>query len=163
MLIQVKNKETLIIGDFKIQCCLGKNGTKYNKIENDGFTPRGEFSLGKLYWRKDRVSKLKTKLVSRVIKKKMFWCNDSKSKHYNKETMYNKKFTFEKLYRNDYKYDYFIVINYNTKNIKKGKGSAIFLHLTKNYNKTAGCIAVKKKDFIIISKLITKNSKILIY
>ena len=31
--------------------------------------------------------------------------------------------------------------------IKKGKGSAIFIHLTKNYKSTAGCVALSKKDF----------------
>ena len=56
-----------------------------------------------------------------------------------------------------------IIINYNTRNIKPLIGSAIFLHLTSNYKKTAGCIAIKKKDFLILLKLINKNSKIKIY
>ena len=46
--------------------------------------------------------------------------------------------------------------------IKKNKGSAIFIHLTKNYKSTAGCIAILKKDFLILAKLINKNSKIII-
>ena len=66
----------------------------------------------------------------------------------------------EKLFRSDYKYNYFIVINYNTKNIIKNGGSAIFLHLTRSYKRTEGCIAVSKKDFLIIAKLLKKNSKI---
>ena len=93
----------------------------------------------------------------------MVWCNDIKSKYYNKQINKNKNMRSEKLFRKDYKYNYFITINYNTNNIKKGKGSAIFLHLTRNYSKTAGCIAVKKKDFLILLKLINKNSKIKIY
>ena len=47
-------------------------------------------------------------------------------------------------------------------NQKKNKGSAIFIHLTKNYKPTAGCIALKKKDFLIFAKIIRKNSKIII-
>ena len=93
----------------------------------------------------------------------MGWCDDVTSKFYNKEMKINKNIKHEKLYRNDHVYDYLIVINYNTKKIKLGKGSAIFLHLTKNYKKTLGCVAVKKKDFLIILKLITKNTKIKIY
>ena len=46
------------------------------------------------------------------------------------------------------------------KKTKKNKGSAIFIHLTKNYNPTAGCIAISKKDFLILIKLINKNTKI---
>ena len=68
----------------------------------------------------------------------------------------------EKLFRKDHMYDYLIVINYNTKKIIPGKGSAIFIHLTKNYHPTAGCIALKKHDFIILLKLINNKTKILI-
>jgi len=34
------------------------------------------------------------------------------------------------------------------------------LHLTDNYKPTAGCIALKKKDFQILLKLINQNTKI---
>ena len=68
----------------------------------------------------------------------------------------------EKLFRKDHMYDYFIVINYNTTKIIPNKGSAIFIHLTKNYNPTAGCIALKKQDFIILLKLINNKTKIVI-
>ena len=47
-------------------------------------------------------------------------------------------------------------------NIKKipNYGSAVFIHLTDNYKPTAGCIAIKKKDFEILLKLINQKSKI---
>ena len=51
-------------------------------------------------------------------------------------------------------------INYNTSNTKKGKGSAIFIHLTRNFKSTAGCIALQKKDFLILLKIIDKYTKI---
>ena len=37
------------------------------------------------------------------------------------------------------------------------------MHLTKNYKPTAGCIALKKKDFLIMLKLIKKIHKIKIF
>ena len=37
------------------------------------------------------------------------------------------------------------------------KGSAIFIHLTKNYKSTAGCIALSKNDMIVLLKIIIKN------
>ena len=160
MILKLKNKDTLIIGEFRFKCAIGKNGLIKKKVEGDGCTPRGSFSLGKLYWRNDRVKKLNTKILSKKIKKNIGWCNDPSSNLYNKEVSNKQKVRMEKLYRSDYKYNYFIVINYNTKNIIKNIGSAIFLHLTKNYKKTAGCIAVSEQDFIIISKLLKKNSKI---
>ena len=45
--------------------------------------------------------------------------------------------------------------------IKKNKGSAIFIHIAKkNYNKTAGCIAIKKIDLIKILGKIKINTKV---
>tara|TARA_B100000029_G_scaffold123580_1_gene117101 strand:+ start:233 stop:724 length:492 start_codon:yes stop_codon:yes gene_type:complete len=162
MTITLKNKDTLIIDDFKLKCCLGKGGLKKNKIEGDYSTPIGEFEIGKLYWRADRVKKPDTKLICKKIKKNMGWCTDIKDKSYNKEIKINNKVKHEKLYRKDFKYNYFIVLKYNYKKTIKGKGSAIFIHLTKNYYKTAGCLALVEKDFLILAKLTNKKSKIII-
>jgi len=160
MTIIVKNKETLVFEDFSFKCCIGKNGTTNNKIEGDKKSPKGLFSLGNVYYRKDRNIKPTTRLNSISINRQMGWCNDVRNKKYNKLIKINKKIMHEKMFRRDYKYDYIIPINYNTKNIKIGKGSAIFIHLTKNYKTTAGCIALKKKDFLILLRLIRKNTKI---
>ena len=160
MIIELKNKNTLIVDQFKFKCCIGKNGLSHNKKEGDSKTPKGTYKLGILYYRNDRNPISDTKLTSKKIKKNMGWCNDPKSKHYNKEIKINKSIKHEKLFRVDYKYNYLIVIEYNTKNIRAFKGSAIFIHLTKNYKPTAGCIALKENDFLILSKLITKNTKI---
>ena len=160
MTIIIKNKETLIFDDFSFKCCIGKNGTTNKKIEGDMKTPEGLFSLGKIYYRKDRNLKPISKLNSISINKKMGWCNDVTNKKYNKLITVNKKISHEKMFRKDYKYDYLITINYNTKNTKIGKGSAIFIHLTKNYLPTAGCIGIKKKDMLILLKLIKKKTKI---
>ena len=87
----------------------------------------------------------------------MGWCNDSNSGYYNKRIKLPKKIGHEKLFRNDHKYDYFILLKYNYLKVKKNKGSAIFIHLTKNYKPTDGCVAMLKKDFLIFIKLINKN------
>ena len=113
-----------------------------------------------MYYRPDRVKKLKTKIDTKIITKNMGWCDDPKSKYYNKEIKINNKIKSEKLFRKDNSYNYFIVINYNTKKTIPYKGSAIFIHLTNNYRPTAGCVALKKKNFEILLKLINQNSKI---
>ena len=68
-----------------------------------------------------------------------------------------------KLTRKDYRYDFLIPIKYNFKNPINSLGSCIFIHLTKNYEPTAGCVALSEKDFLILLKLIKKNSKIKIF
>ena len=159
MIIHVPNKNTLIIDDFKLRCCVGKKGINYNKKEGDYTTPMGLFNLKKLYFRKDRVGIPKCKLNKRNITKKLAWCDDPNHKKYNEEIKTYNKDLKEHLYRIDHKYDYVISISHNEKKIS-GKGSAIFLHLTNNYKPTAGCVALKKKDFEILLKLIDKNTKI---
>ena len=91
----------------------------------------------------------------------MGWCNDYRSKQYNKLIYLPSKYNYEKLYRNDNAYDIILVLNYNMNPIKKKKGSAIFLHVAKkNYKKTEGCVAIGKKDLINILERIKKNTKI---
>ena len=160
MLIKLKNKDTLIIDEFIFKCSVGKNGIKIKKKEGDKITPRGIYSLGKLYYRADRIKKPLTRVKTKIIKKNMGWCDDSKSKYYNKEIKINDEMKHEKLYRNDNIYDCLIVIKYNMKNKIPYKGSAIFIHLTKDYKKTADCIALKKRDFLILAKLLSPISKI---
>ena len=64
------------------------------------------------------------------------------------------------MYRKNQIYDFLIPVKYNTKKPIAGKGSAIFIHLTNNYKKTLGCIAINKNDFLILLKLINKKTKI---
>ena len=154
-------KHFLLYKGYKLKCSIGKSGITYFKKEGDLATPKGIFKLGLLYYRKDRNKFLVSKIKKRVIKKYMGWCNDSRSKKYNREIYFPSKYRAEKLYRKDKMYDIFINIKYNHTPIVKGRGSAIFLHLTNyKYKPTKGCAAILKKDFLKILPLINKNTKI---
>ncbi len=160
MQILVKNKDTLLYDEFEFKCCVGKNGISDKKKEGDNKTPKGTYGLGPVFYRKDRLHEFFTKVKKVEIKKNMGWCDDTNSKFYNKLIKTHKKVKHEKLFRKDKNYDILIPIKYNYTRPKKNKGSAIFIHLTNNYKKTHGCIAIKKKDMIILLKLINKNTKI---
>ena len=161
MTIMVKNKERLIFDDFLFKCCVGKKGFTNTKKEGDKKSPVGNFNIENLYYRKDKISKPKTSLKCIPIKKNMGWCDDIyNKKNYNKLIKIKKNIRHEKLFRKDNKYDLLVPISYNRKKRIIGKGSAIFLHLTNNYKRTDGCIALKKKDFLILLKLINKKTKI---
>ena len=159
MIIHVPNKNSLIIDDFILKCCAGKKGLNSNKKEGDYSTPKGVFNLKKLYFRKERVGIPKCKIDKKIIKKNMAWCDNPDQKKYNEEIKTYSKKLKEKLYRKDHKYDYVISISYNEKKIPN-KGSAVFIHLTSDYKPTAGCIALNKKDFKILLKLIDQKTKI---
>ena len=110
-------------------------------------------------YRKDRESHFKSKITKLPIKKEMGWCDDPRSKKYNKLVKLPNKYSAERLYRKDNTYDIILVLNYNLNPIRKGKGSAIFIHVAKkNYKNTLGCIAVSKRNLKKIIKKINKST-----
>ena len=92
----------------------------------------------------------------------MGWCNDPLHKKYNSLINIKDKIKHEKMFRKDNKYDLLIVLDYNLKKPIPFKGSAIFIHLTKNYKPTAGCIALSKSDMQVLLKLANKKSKVIL-
>ena len=142
------------------KCAIGRNGIKKKKLEGDGCTPEGTYSLGPLYYRSDRIKKLKTNFNAIPIKKDMFWSDCPQSEHYNKLIRF-KDTSYENLYKRNHTYDIVIVINYNISPIIKGNGSAIFLHLAKkDFSPTSGCIALKKKCIFEILENLNITDKI---
>jgi L,D-peptidoglycan transpeptidase YkuD (ErfK/YbiS/YcfS/YnhG family) len=162
MNIKLKNK-FLYFNKYKVKCAIGKRGITSKKIEGDYKTPKGTFNLKLIYYRKDRISKITTTLKKIIIKKDMGWCDDIESKYYNMKVNLPFNKHAEKLWLSENVYDVVIVIDYNLKPIIKNKGSAIFLHISKkNYKPTKGCVAIKKKDMILLLNKIDNNTKLII-
>ena len=162
MHIKLINK-FLFFDNYKIKCSIGKRGISKKKVEGDKKTPAGVFKIKSVLYRKDRIKILKTKINKLIIKRNMGWCDDSKSKMYNKLVKLPYKFSAEKLWLNNHTYDVIIILNYNLKPIITNKGSAIFLHIAKkNYSPTNGCVAISKKNIKILLNVINKNSKLII-
>jgi len=160
MHILIKNK-FLIYGNYKVKCAIGKRGISKKRKEGDLITPKGNYSIKKLFYRKDRVKCLKTKLKKNIINKNYGWCDDSKSKKYNQLIRCPFNYSYEKLYRKDRIYDIILVLDYNINPIKKNIGSAIFIHVAKNdYSRTKGCVAIKKNSLRKLVQLINKNTKV---
>ena len=91
----------------------------------------------------------------------MGWCDDPDSKNYNQLIKVPAKYSHEKLFRSENAYDLIIVLNYNMTPMIRNKGSAIFIHVAKkNYNKTAGCIALKKTHLVKLIEKINKEIKV---
>jgi L,D-peptidoglycan transpeptidase YkuD (ErfK/YbiS/YcfS/YnhG family) len=143
-----------------VKASIGRNGfaQENEKMEGDGKTPKGLYALGKLYSYEEHVnSKIHFQQVDSLDK----WIDDSSSIDYNKyvrgETT-AKSFEHLKLKSIDYKYC--MVIEYNTKPVVKGKGSAIFFHVaTENYTPTAGCVAIAENDMLQFLKWFKPNKQ----
>ena len=163
MNIILKNR-FLYFQNYKLKCSIGKNGISYKTREGDYKTPGGKFKFKYILYRKDRVKNLKTNLKKIIIHKKLGWCDDPNSKHYNQIVRLPFKGSVERLWLKDNIYDIIIVIDYNLNPAIKFKGSAIFLHLSKNkYQSTKGCVAINKVDMKLLVKKINKKTKLRIY
>ena len=155
------NKRYLTFKQYKVKCAVGKRGIGLKKKEGDLITPQGNYKIKYILYRKDRIKKIQSMIKKIVIKKDMGWCNDSRSKNYNKLIKLPFAYSYEKLYKKENIYDIILVLNYNMDPIIKNKGSAIFLHIAKkNYKKTEGCVALKKKDLLEILKELKKKQKL---
>ena len=160
-MIIINNSGYLKYKNLKFKCALGKSGVKKKTREGDNVTPKGIYKILKIFYRKDRIKKVKAPFKKIKITKKIGWCDDIKSKYYNKQISIPTSLMHEKLYRKDNIYDIICVINYNINPIVANRGSAIFLHITKgNYKNTKGCVALKKNHLLKLLSLIKKNTKI---
>jgi L,D-peptidoglycan transpeptidase YkuD (ErfK/YbiS/YcfS/YnhG family) len=84
-----------------------------------------------------------------VLAPEMIWIDDARSDRYN--TLAEKRggegLSYEIMRRADDLYKYGIVVEYNTRAIVQGAGSAIFFHIWRSpATPTEGCIAATEPD-----------------
>ena len=157
------SKKYLTYQNNKVKCAIGKKGIGRKQKEGDQITPRGTFRVKDILYRKDKINYLRSVIKKTPIKRNMGWCDDPKSKDYNKLIKYPFNYKSEKLYRSNNIYDIILVLDFNMHPIKKNKGSAIFIHISNSkYSSTQGCIAIKKKELLKLIKFIDKKTKIFI-
>ena len=157
------NQKYLTFNNYKVKCAIGKKGIQDEKKEGDLITPRGKYKVKYILCRKDRVKKIRSEVRIIKIKKNMGWCDDPRSRNYNQLINLPSNYRHEKLFKKENTYDIVLVLNYNMRPIKKNKGSAIFIHVSKkNFKKTEGCVAVQKRYLLKIVKEIKKNTKVMI-
>ena len=152
-MIIINKSGVLKYNNLSFRCTLGKAGIGRKKKEGDNITPKGNYKIVRILYRRDRIKKITSKFKLINIKKNMGWCDDPKSKNYNQ---------LIKL-RKDNIYDLIVVLDYNMKPIIKNKGSAIFIHIAKkNFKRTAGCIALKKSNLKKLIRIIGRKTKVII-
>jgi L,D-peptidoglycan transpeptidase YkuD (ErfK/YbiS/YcfS/YnhG family) len=130
---------------------IGKNGFTYNKVEGDGHSPIGIYTLGAAF---GRYSNPGTSMDYRQSTPNDFWVDDVNSLLYNtwQEGPENGRWnSAENMYISPYNYAF--VINYNTVKRMPGKGSAIFFHVWSGAGHgTEGCTATDQDNVISILK-----------
>ena len=158
-----RSRGMLIAGALAVPVVLGRTGIRADKREGDGATPRGRFRLVRLWWRADRAPRPRTLLPVRRIERDLAWCEDAGSRRYNQPFRRSANEPGDRLWREDRLYDLLIEIDHNTRPRVAGRGSAVFLHLSRpNGAPTAGCVAMQRSDIQRLLERIGPKTRIAI-
>ena len=90
------NNKYLFNDYYKVKCVVGKRGIGKKFKEGDKITPKGNYKVKFILYRKDRISSLTSKISKYVIRKNMGWCDDPSSKDYNRLI----RFPFKRFFNN---------------------------------------------------------------
>ncbi len=135
------------IGGRWWRCALGRGGFGAMKREGDGTTPIGVWPLRKVYYRADRVRRPRTFLPVQALAPCDGWCDAPDDRNYNRIVSHPYPASAERMWRADDLYDLVLVIGHNDRPRRRGRGSAIFLHIAREtYSPTEGCVALAADD-----------------
>ena len=81
----------------------------------------------------------------------MDWCDDYKSKKYNRLIYFPFAYGAERLLRKDNIYDIIITTDYNSNPVLKKRGSAIFIHVAKKAFRKHKDVLLSKKGFEVVT------------
>ena len=127
-----RTKGLLQAGGSVFPCALGRGGITANKREGDGGTPLGAMRLLSGYFRNDHFRGGGTRLAMSPIGDALGWCEVPDDRNYNRPVKIP--------------YDACIVLDWNIRPRRRGRGSAIFFHLARpGFTPTQGCVAVTAK------------------
>jgi L,D-peptidoglycan transpeptidase YkuD (ErfK/YbiS/YcfS/YnhG family) len=129
------------------RCCIGRGGLRAHKQEGDGGTPLGLLPLRRVLFRADRGPIPQTVVPIEPIAPGDGWCDDPGDRRYNLPVRLPYPARHEALWRQDGLYDLVGVLGWNDDPVRRGEGSAIFLHVARpDYAPTEGCIAMAAAD-----------------
>lgn len=150
-------------GGFAMRCTIGRGGVRVDKREGDGATPIGIWPLREAFYRPDRMPLPETRLKMTPLDPQAGWCDAPGDLNYNKPVRLPYPASHEELWREDAIYDVIVVLGYNDDPVIDGKGSAIFLHLSRSdYSPTAGCIAVQMEDMMKLLALAGPETEVVV-
>ena len=160
-LVGLEKKKGKWLVQFKaIKASVGRNGiaNKDAKVEGDGKSPNGIFELGRVFGY-DELGPTSLDYTQSTSEDK--WIDDAEAEDYNTYVRGNTAAkSFEHLKLNSIDYKYCMVIEYNTKPVIKGKGSAIFFHVAdEKYTPTSGCVAIEENDMLNYLQWLMPNKK----
>jgi L,D-peptidoglycan transpeptidase YkuD (ErfK/YbiS/YcfS/YnhG family) len=139
-------------------CALGRGGISAGKREGDGATPLAAMRLLQGYLR-GRSFGRRTALPLTLIRPDLGWCEVPGDRNYNRPVKIPYGASHETMLRPDGLYDAVILLDWNIRPRRRGRGSAIFFHLARpDFSPTAGCVAVSRAVMARLLPLLSKRT-----
>ena len=153
----------VIAGPLRLPCALGSGGTLRGKREGDGGTPVATMRILALLYRPDRTPRPRTGVPVRPIRPDDGWCDDPRSALYNRPVKRPFAGSHERMWRDDALYDVVVDLAWNRDPIRRGRGSAIFLHSARpGFSPTEGCVAVDRGAILRLVARMGRRTRIVV-
>jgi len=142
------------------RCALGRGGITAAKREGDGGTPLARMALLGGYLR-GRTFPRASRLPLSPIGPTLGWCEVPGDRNYNRPVRLPYAVSHERMLREDGLYDACIVLDWNVRPRRRGRGSAIFFHLARpGYTPTQGCVAVSRRTMARLLPLLSRRTEL---
>jgi L,D-peptidoglycan transpeptidase YkuD (ErfK/YbiS/YcfS/YnhG family) len=147
-------------GSSVFPCALGRGGVTATKREGDGGTPLSGMRLLHGYFRRGKATPGPTALPLTAVRDDLGWCDAPGDRNYNRPVSLPYAASHERMRRDDPLYDVCIVLDWNIRPRRRGRGSAIFFHLARpDFTPTEGCIAVSRAVMLRLLPLLSTRTR----
>jgi len=158
-----RSRGLLVAAGRTYPCAIGRSGAAGIKREGDGATPAGRWALRTVLYRADRMRRPPTHAPVRPIAPGDGWCDAPADRNYNRPVRHPYPASAERLWRADHLYDLVVVLGYNDRPRRRGRGSAIFMHLARpDYAPTEGCVALRRRDLERVLALLGRGATLIV-
>jgi L,D-peptidoglycan transpeptidase YkuD (ErfK/YbiS/YcfS/YnhG family) len=153
----------LSFGSLRYPCALGKGGVTRAKREGDGATPIASLPIRRVWWRAEHGPRPRTRLPVRRSQPDDGWCDAPADRNYNRPVSLPYSASHETLQRSDALYDLVVELGWNDSPVRKGRGSAIFLHVARpGFQPTEGCVALRARDLRVLLARIGPKTRLVV-
>ena len=153
----------VVAGPLRLPCALGRGGPVHGKREGDGGTPVEAMRVLGIRYRPDRTRRPEAGAPVRPIRPDDGWCDDPRSRLYNRPVKLPFGASHERMWRDDALYDVVVDLGWNRGPIRRGRGSAIFLHSARpGFGPTEGCIAVHRGTILRLVARMGRPTRIVV-
>lgn len=158
-----RRRGLLVAGSLRLPCALGAGGPVRDKREGDGGTPVASMRALAIRYRPDRMARPRTGIPAKPIGRLDGWCDDPRARCYNRPVRLPQVASHERMWRDDDLYDLVVDLGWNRGPVRRGRGSAIFLHVARTgFRPTEGCIAVERRMIRRLVERIGASTRIVV-